>query len=89
MSSCRTIIPIWSFILMVFLWPLIIKRRFGCNGNPNLREVIAEVMEKHKLKTPSPSLSFPQHLIENKNGVGVYYNPDEGARDYDWLSILL
>ncbi|OGO03518.1 MAG: hypothetical protein A2Y91_04230 [Chloroflexi bacterium RBG_13_54_8] len=42
------------------------------------REEIAEVMEKIKLKDPSPSLSFPHDLIENDGEVGVYYNPDEG-----------
>ena len=42
------------------------------------KEVIAKLMEKHKLQNPEPSLSFPRNLIENENGVGVYYNPDEG-----------
>ncbi len=44
----------------------------------NSKEEIAEVMERFKLKDPSPSLSFPPDLIEDKRGVGVYYNPDEG-----------
>ena len=42
------------------------------------KEEIAKVIEKLKLKDPSPSLSFPHDLIENDRGVGVYYNPDEG-----------
>jgi hypothetical protein len=42
------------------------------------KEDIAKVMERLKLKAPLPSLSFPQDLIENDRGVGVYYNPDEG-----------
>jgi len=42
------------------------------------KEVIAKLMEKHKLQNPEPSLSFPRDLIENENGVGVYYNQDEG-----------
>jgi len=42
------------------------------------KEDIAKVMEKFKLKDPSPSLSFPHDLIENDRGVGVYFNPDEG-----------
>ena len=41
-------------------------------------EEIAKIMEKLKLKDPSPSLSFPNDLFENDRGVGVYYNPDEG-----------
>jgi hypothetical protein len=42
------------------------------------REVIAEIIEKHKLKDSKPSLSFPPHLLENNKGVGVYFNPEEG-----------
>jgi len=42
------------------------------------REVIARLMEEHRLQNPWPSLSFPRDLVENKNGVGVYHNPDEG-----------
>ena len=42
------------------------------------KEVITQLMEKHKLRSPLPSLSFPRDLVENENGVGVYYNPDEG-----------
>jgi hypothetical protein len=42
------------------------------------KEEIAKVMEKFKLKAPSPSLSFPDDLIENDRGVGVYFNQDEG-----------
>jgi len=40
--------------------------------------MIAQLMEKHKLQSPLPSLSFPRDLIENESGVGVYYNQDEG-----------
>ncbi|MDD5039234.1 MAG: DUF3843 family protein [Dehalococcoidales bacterium] len=42
------------------------------------KEMIAQLMGKHKLQSPLPSLSFPRDLVENENGVGVYYNPDEG-----------
>lgn len=41
-------------------------------------EVIAELMKKLSLRQPGPSLSFPRDLVENKNGVGVYHNPEEG-----------
>jgi hypothetical protein len=42
------------------------------------REVIAEIVERHKLKDAKPSFSFPPHLLENNKGVGVYFNPEEG-----------
>jgi len=43
------------------------------------REMIARVIEKHKLKGPRPDMPFPRDLLETENGAGVYYNPDEGT----------
>jgi hypothetical protein len=36
------------------------------------------VMKKHGLKTPSPAMSLPRELLESKDGIGVYFNPEEG-----------
>jgi hypothetical protein len=36
------------------------------------------VMKKHGLKTPSPAMNLPRELLESKDGIGVYFNPDEG-----------
>ncbi|MBI2957680.1 MAG: DUF3843 family protein [Chloroflexi bacterium] len=41
-------------------------------------EVVAKAMDKFKLPNPWPSASYPQSLLESKNGVGVYCNTDEG-----------
>jgi hypothetical protein len=42
------------------------------------REVIAEMMAKHQLKAPEANIHFPPDLIERKDGVGVFFNPDVG-----------
>jgi len=43
------------------------------------KEVVARAIDKHKLKGPQPDMPFPRDLLESENGVGVYYNPDEGT----------
>jgi hypothetical protein len=42
-------------------------------------ETITKAVEKFKLKGPRPDMLFPRDLLESENGVGVYYNPDEGT----------
>ena len=45
-------------------------------------------MEKHGLKTPSPEMNLPPELLESKDGIGVYFNPEEGMeiiQDFDDL----
>jgi hypothetical protein len=34
--------------------------------------------EKHGLKAASPEMNIPRELLESKNGIGVYFNPNEG-----------
>ncbi len=34
--------------------------------------------EKHGSKAASPEMNIPRDLLESKNGIGVYFNPDEG-----------
>src|SRR5208337_4319843 len=36
------------------------------------------LMEKHGLRATSPEMNIPRDLLESKNGIGVYFNPDEG-----------
>ena len=41
-------------------------------------EVVEETIRKHCLKNNRPSISIPQDLLESKDGVGVFLNPDCG-----------
>jgi len=36
------------------------------------------LVEKHGVKALSPEVNIPRDLLESKNGIGVYFNPDEG-----------
>jgi hypothetical protein len=42
------------------------------------REVIAKAMAEYDLKGPAANINFPPDILKNKNGVGVFYNPEEG-----------
>jgi len=39
---------------------------------------IKGVMERHNLKNPWPNYSYPQDLLDSDDGIGLFYNPDEG-----------
>jgi hypothetical protein len=36
------------------------------------------VLERHGLKSASPEMNLPRELLDSKNGIGVYFNPNEG-----------
>ena len=37
-----------------------------------------ELIAKHGMKAPSPNINIPRELLESKNGIGAYFNPNEG-----------
>jgi len=39
-------------------------------------EAVREIVEKHGLKHSRPDIAIPKGLLESKNGVGVFLNPD-------------
>ena len=41
-------------------------------------EVVRETVKKHGLKNGRPNISIPDDLLEAKNGLGVFLNPDSG-----------
>ena len=42
------------------------------------REEVEEAVEKHGLKKGRPEIKLPDDLLEEKDGLGVFLNPDEG-----------
>jgi hypothetical protein len=42
------------------------------------QELVAEFLEKNNRSDVAPQTSFPPELLEAKDGVGVYFNADEG-----------
>lgn len=43
------------------------------------KDVVARAIEKFKLNKAEPDMPIPRDLLECENGVGVYYNLDEGT----------
>jgi len=39
---------------------------------------VKEVIERHGLKNDRPGMELPKDLLEHKDGLGVFLNPDEG-----------
>jgi len=44
----------------------------------NPKKVIDNIMKKHNLENPWPKSSYPPEVLKCENGIGVYFNPDEG-----------
>jgi hypothetical protein len=42
------------------------------------KEVVSQITEKHHLKNPWARISFPQQIMDSNDGIGVYFNADEG-----------
>ena len=42
------------------------------------QQEVEEVIEKHGLKKGRPEIKIPKDLLEEKDGLGVFLNPDEG-----------
>ena len=45
---------------------------------PRSPEEVEAVIRKHGLKKGRPDIKLPQDLLEEKDGLGVFLNPDEG-----------
>lgn len=46
-------------------------------------------MNKHGLENPFPRMDLPKELLESENGVGVYFNVDEGIEMMRYFNDLL
>ena len=42
------------------------------------QQEVKEVVERHGLKTGRPEVNLPKTLLEQRDGLGVFLNPDEG-----------
>jgi len=41
-------------------------------------ETILEVQRKHNLEKPIPTMSYPQALLDDETGIGLFFNENEG-----------
>ncbi len=52
-------------------------------------EAVQEIVEKHGLKNNRPNISIPQDLLESKDGLGVFLNPDSGKEIMEGFNYVL
>jgi len=65
------------------------QREFRCQWESKDQQQVKEVIEKHGLKDGRPKMPMPTDLLEHKNGLGVFINPDEGKEIMqDFTSII-
>jgi len=50
-------------------------REFAAKAGKDL----AAMMKKHNLSRPGPLMNFDREFLKHKDGVGVFFNPDEGT----------
>jgi len=52
------------------------------------RNSVEKIMRDKNLKNPWPNYSYPEGLLESENGVGLFFNPNEGQeimREFDHI----
>ena len=42
------------------------------------KEEVEAFLKRHQLSEPSPAIDLPPDILECDDGIGVYFNPDEG-----------
>jgi hypothetical protein len=53
------------------------------------QQEVDEVVRKHGLKEGRPEIKLPQDLLEEKDGLGVFLNPDEGKEIMSHFTTLV
>jgi hypothetical protein len=53
------------------------------------REEVEEAVRKHGLKKGRPEMKIPKDLLEQKDGLGVFLNPDEGKEIMERFTSLV
>jgi hypothetical protein len=48
-----------------------------------------DFMTKHNLKDAYPKINFPDHLLNSKHSVAIYFNPDEGMEIMTYYDLLI
>ena len=65
------------------------QKEFRCQWESKDQQQVQKVIEKHGLKDGRPEMPMPTNLLEHKNGLGVFINPDEGKEIMqDFTSVI-
>ena len=55
-----------------------LQKQYFIQNKSRLQNVPPSSVDYHRNKVPDLTTSFPTELLESNNGVGVFFNPDEG-----------
>ena len=66
-------------------WQKELRRQWESRSEQEVKEVV----ERHGLKKGRPEMKLPKDLLEEKGGLGVFLNPDEGKEIMSGFTILL
>ena len=65
------------------------QKEFRCQWESKDQKQVQEAIKKHGLKDGRPEMPMPKDLLEHKNGLGVFINPDEGKEIMqDFASVI-
>ena len=76
--SPSTAARIWSSTRTACRWRRTGRRKSAGQWEQRPPEEVEAVIRKHGLKKGRPDIKLPQDLLEEKDGLGVFLNPDEG-----------
>lgn len=65
------------------------QKELRANWEARPREHVQAAVKKHRLKRGRPDISIPEHILEHKNGIGVFINPDEGKEIFLDFNLVL
>jgi hypothetical protein len=55
-----------------------VQKRMRAVFDTQPREIVADVMKRNGLHNPWPRLQFPDTFLKHRDGIGAFFNPDEG-----------
>jgi hypothetical protein len=55
-----------------------VQKRMRALFDAQPRESVADVMKRYGLHNPWPILQFPDAFLQHSDGIGAFFNPDEG-----------
>jgi len=65
------------------------QREYRCQWESKDQQQMKEVIARHGLEKGRPEMAIPKELLEHKNGLGVFINPDEGKEIMqDFTSVI-
>ena len=55
-----------------------LQKQYRLQYESQPKDVVSKVMKEHKLEHPWANISLPSEIMESGNGLGVFFNSDEG-----------